>query len=47
MLLCWYPGCGFRPAKYRFHEAGVAKREGERYVCSGGQLAPRGPRCDD
>lgn len=43
-LMCWYPGCAFSPQLFNFGTVEEARREGERYVDSGGSLAPREPR---
>lgn len=40
-LLCWSPGCAYRPLVYMFETAGEARWAGEAFALSGGRVSPR------
>lgn len=40
-LLCWSPGCAYRPLAYMFETVDEARWIGEAYVLSGGRVSPR------
>lgn len=40
-LLCWSPGCAYRPLVYTFETADEACWAGEAYALSGGRVSPK------